>query len=56
MRTADEWRAWYATTRGRPIEPASILDDILRDFEELEAANRFLTAVVARQDGVEVEV
>ena len=53
MRTAEEWRAWYQTTQGHPVEPASLLSDMLLDLEELEAANRFLTLALAHRDGGE---
>lgn len=53
MRTAEEWRAWYYVTRGRTIEPASLLDDILKDMEELEHNNHFLA--LSQAMGVELE-
>ena len=39
--------------QGYPVEPASLLSDILLDFEELEDTNRFLTLALAPRDGVE---
>lgn len=55
MKTAEEWRTWYFLTRGKPVEPASLLGDLLQDLEELEVTNRYLTAALAAQTGVEVE-
>ena len=53
MNTADEWRSILERDQGHPVEPASLLSDILLDLEELETANRFLTLALAQQGGVE---
>jgi hypothetical protein len=41
--TAKEWRQYYFTTHGRPVEPCSLLADVLADLEEQEAEIAYLT-------------
>jgi hypothetical protein len=42
--TADEWRQEHYFLTGKPVEPASILADVLAELEEREADIRFLKA------------
>lgn len=52
MKTADDWRNEYYFTHGKPIEPGTLLADVLRDMEQLESDVDLLQSRLMNKDAV----